>query len=117
MNYESERVLLHVETLSKVKTILNEIKILSQDKTVRDKVDEILEIVDRGSMNTVNKKEMDGEALIDIIYKKMKKTKDRDLNVKLYMLYRKLEERQISEEEALKLYEIYIKTEYNDIYI
>lgn len=117
MNYESERILLHVETVSKVKNILNEIRILSQDKNVRDKIEEIFQILERGSMNTVNKKDMDGEALIDTIYKKMKKTKDKDLNVKLYMLYRKLEEGQISEEEALKLYEIYIKTEYNDIYL
>ncbi|MFX0548798.1 hypothetical protein ACOAKC_05615 [Hathewaya histolytica] len=118
MDCKSDKILFHIDTVKKIKSILEEIKILSQDKPVMDKLEEINCILENNNIvHNENSSKDEEEKLLDLIYNKMKSTKDKDLNVKLYMLYRKLEDEKISNEEARELYEVYIKTEYNDRYI
>lgn len=113
MNYETDRVLVQLDTMKKVKAGLAEIKILSEDDEIKNKAEELIQLLEKQQKIAKQK----GETLIETIYNKMKSTRDKDLNVKLYMLYRKLEDDKISEDEALKLFEIFTKTEYNEGYI
>ncbi|KYH35026.1 hypothetical protein CLTEP_10190 [Clostridium tepidiprofundi DSM 19306] len=107
-----EKVLMDSNLLKKIKSGLQQIRIRVADEELKGEVDKILQLLDNNDND-----EIKFESLEDTIHNKMKTTKDKDLNVKLYMLYRKLQDGKISESEALKLYEIYVKDEYKYGYL
>lgn len=112
MNDNTKNVLLSSDVIKKIKFDLKEIKLLSNEKEVKNKVEELIQFFD---MNT--DEDNNGISLEEKIRRKMKSTPDNDLNVKLYMLYRKLQNGKISESEALRLFELYCGTEYIDGYL
>lgn len=115
MDIESNSILINKDILEKVKTDVNKIKILSNEEEIKGIADEILSILEKRDFTTGKKiVEM---TILDRIKQKMKDTTDKDLNVKLYILYRKLEDKKISEDEALRLFEIYVDSEYTEGYI
>ena len=115
MDVESNSILINKDILEKVKADVNKIKILSNEEEIKGIADEILSILEKRDLTTGKKiVEM---TILDRIKQKMKDTTDKDLNVKLYILYRKLEDKKISEDEALRLFEIYVNSEYTDGYI
>ncbi|AWZ48116.1 hypothetical protein C3495_04495 [Clostridiaceae bacterium 14S0207] len=115
MDVESNSILINKDILEKVKTDVNKIKILSNEEEIKVIADEILLILEKRDLTTGKKiVEM---TILDRIKQKMKDTTDKDLNVKLYILYRKLEDKKISEDEALRLFEIYVNSEYTEGYI
>lgn len=84
---------------------LKNIEVLTSDGRMRNKINSIITI-----MENVNKS-VEKRPVIDIIYDKMKesKTKNPELNVRLYILYRDLQGNKISEEKALQLYYEYLQ--------
>lgn len=97
-----EKVLFQKDSLEKIETKLRGLKLTVKDKEVQSEINEILELFDEG-LKTKN------VSLKEMIEDKMNETKfsDPEQHFKLYMLYRKLEENKITEEEALKVYELY----------
>lgn len=91
--------------IKKILSELKEIKNLSFDDTVKFKVDQLLQIIEE--ITSVDSK----ESLEQMIYDKMKEsaTKNPELNVKLYMLYRNLKDGRISQKEAKESYDIYLQ--------
>lgn len=115
MDFETKSILMNREILEKVKVKISQIEKISQEPIIKEMSKEILELLNKKDLN--KNKEFIEETLLEQMKQKMKSTKDKDLNLKLYMLYRKLEEQKISEEDALRLYEMYLDTEYTDEYI
>lgn len=115
MDFETKSILMDREILQKVKVKISQIEKISQEPIIKEMSKEILELLNKKDLN--KNKEFIEETLLEQMKQKMKSTKDKDLNLKLYMLYRKLEEQKISEEDALRLYEMYLDTEYTDEYI
>lgn len=111
MQNQYEKILISTEIFEKIKLVLNDIKLLSSEENIKKKAEKLLKI-----LNGESKKNRT-ISLEEEIYKKMKQTPDNELNVKLYMLYRKLQNGKISENEALRVFEMYCKTEYTDGYI
>lgn len=104
--YTKEKVILELEILQKVKAGLREIIVLSDDKSLRKKADELLKLLEEKPLIKVN-------TLYNMLEEKMKETKysNSELNVNLYLLYRKLIDEKISEKEALDTFERYMKEE------
>lgn len=98
-----EGVVFKKETVETLQTKLRILKITSTETAVKSKVEEILNIID-SEIQEKNK------SIEEIIYEKMNETKvnNKELNVKLYMLYRKLLDEKITKEDAVRLYEIYV---------
>jgi len=73
---------------------------------LRKKASELLNLLEDKPMIKVN-------SLYEMIEDKMKETKytNSELNVNLYLLYRKLIDEKISEKEALDTFEMYMKEE------
>jgi hypothetical protein len=109
---DNDKIMIEPKVFEKIKNGLNQVRIKSMDDEVKAIVDLLLKLLENK-----DSEDIDFNSLEDTIYNKMKTTKDKDLNVKLYMLYRKLQDGKISEEEALKLYELYIGTEYDYKYV
>ncbi len=99
----NEKIMVNKDTLEKMQTKLRGLKLMVQDKEIQSLVIDILELLD----NELRAKD---SSLEDIIYDKMKETKNSnpDLHFKLYMLYRKLSDGKIDENEALKNYKVYM---------
>lgn len=98
-----DKILVNKENLEKMETKLVSLKLLVEDESLKKNISEILEIID----SEINGKTI---SIKQCIREKMDETKfsNPELNFKLYMLYRKLSDGKIDEEEALKAYEIYI---------
>lgn len=92
------------KTVDLVISKLKAIQLSSEDNTVLTQVNHILDIFE----NITKPKEA---CLKDIIYKTMQEVKndDPDLHFNLYMLYRKIEDVKISEEDAKDIFETYMK--------
>jgi hypothetical protein len=102
--YYENYILVDKDDFEKIKNKLNIVKLLIEDKYAREKLEEILYIL---------QKEDEVEKPIpieEIIYMKMNESKNTnpELNANLYMLYRKLQEKKIDPVEAMSLYQIYI---------
>lgn len=99
----SEKIVVKKDSLEKMKVKLRGLKVSIEDKSVQSAIGEILDILD----NELNDRDI---SLENTIKNKMIETKisNPDQHFKLYMLYRKLVEKRITEEEALKDYEIYL---------
>lgn len=108
----NDKITIEAKVFEKIKNGLKQVRIKSSEDEIKAMIDSLLYLLENK-----DSEEIDFNSLEDTIHNKMKTTKDKDLNVKLYMLYRKLQDGKISEEEALKLYEIYIGTEYDCKYI
>lgn len=93
------------DNIQKILSELKQIQNLVLDDTVKFRISELSEMI--YDMSKIDTK----KSLEEIIYKKMKEatTKNPELNVKLYMLYRNLKEGKISQKEAKEAYEIYIQ--------
>lgn len=115
MEFETSRVLIEKQALEIVIKNLEKIKKTSEEE-INYLATEALEALKKNDC-TSGECSFEGETLIEQIKYKMRTTKDKDLNLKLYILYRKLEDGKIPEIEALKLYELYLETEYTDQYI
>jgi len=104
--YTKEKIILELDILQKVKSGIREILVLSEDKNLRKKADELLNLLE-------NKPVVKIDSLYEMIEEKMKETKysNSQLNVSLYLLYRKLVDQKISEKEALDTFERYMKEE------
>lgn len=99
----NDKIMVNKDSLEKIQTKLRGLKVTVQDKEIRLLVSEILELLN-GELNPID------ISLEDMIYNKMKETKSTnpDLHFKIYMLYRKLSDGKIDEDEALKAYKAYI---------
>lgn len=101
-----DKISISEESMNKIKSKANEIKLISRDKQVIKIAEEIMSLVsaeiDKNSLNIMQKVEL-----------KMKETKftNPDLNANLYILYRNLMDKKISEEDGEELYEMYSKIE------
>lgn len=97
-----EKILIKKGDLEKIKTKLKGLKVLVRDKESINTVNEIMELLD----NEMKDKDI---SIKEMIHNKMRETEysNPELNFKLYILYRKLSDNKISEEEALKVYKMY----------
>lgn len=93
----SEKVVVNKEALDKIKIKLKGLKVSVEDKNAKSIIDEILKIFDDEIFN-------ENISLEKIIKDKMAETKvsNPDQNFKLYMLYRRLTDNKITQEEALR---------------
>ena len=107
---ESKLVMIEEMKLKEIRLALNELKLSVGDPQLRKKVEKLINLLE-------GEKEEENENIADMIYKKMKNTDDSELNVKLYMLYRKLEEGKVDDAEALRQYNLYVGQEYNSGYV
>lgn len=98
-----EKILVNKETLTKIQSRATGIKLISKDKQVIKEAQDILEMIDKELQDN-------SLSLIEKINKKMKETKlsDPELNANLYILYRKLSDGKISEQDASELFERYV---------
>ncbi|WBW96013.1 hypothetical protein [Oceanirhabdus sp. W0125-5] len=111
MKKESKLIMVEESKLKELRLGLNELKLSVGDQLLRKKVERLINLFEE------NGTEEQEESIADKIYKKMKETEDSELNVKLYMLYRKLEEGKVDEAEALRQYNIFIGQEYKSSYV
>ncbi|SHI41337.1 hypothetical protein SAMN02745163_00207 [Clostridium cavendishii DSM 21758] len=102
-----EKILVKKDNLEKIQVKLKGLKVSIEDMEVKGAINEILEIL----YNELEVKETSVKqtSVKELISEKMNATKflDPDLNFKLYMLYRKLDENKITDEEALNVYNLY----------
>lgn len=101
-----DKISVSEESMDKIRSRAKAIKLISKDRQVIKIAEEIMQIagaeIDENSLDIMGK-----------IEKKMKETKftDPDLNANLYILYRNLMDKKISEKDAEELYEMYSKFE------
>lgn len=99
----NDKILIDREILEKIKLRLEGLKLMASEKAVKKDLESILKIVtdelDSGNLS-----------FKDILDDKIKESKyaNPELNFKLYMLRRKLEDGKISEEDAAKAYDLYV---------
>ncbi|OFH99380.1 hypothetical protein CLOACE_22500 [Clostridium acetireducens DSM 10703] len=98
-----DKILINEKTINQIKSKAKIIKVITKEKQLIDIADEILNLLE------LDFKENNSSSLKEKIKKKMHETKitDPDMNASLYILYRKLSDGIISEEEAAKLLDIY----------
>ncbi|WML35452.1 hypothetical protein [Clostridium sp. OS1-26] len=105
-----EKILISKECIDKIKSGLNTIKVVTKDKNIKKETEDLLKLLE--AETAVN-----GLSLEERILKKMKEAKsiDPDMNANLYILHRKLVNNQITEQQALQMFEMYIKDEGNGL--
>ncbi|KYH30300.1 MULTISPECIES: hypothetical protein [Clostridium] len=93
------------DTIHKIISELKEIQDLTPDDAIKFRINNLLSIIEKLSSKN------ESDSIEEIIYKKMKESVSRnpELNVKLYMLYRSLSDGRISEEKAKEMYETYVQ--------
>jgi uncharacterized protein (UPF0335 family) len=94
--------------LDKIKAGLYEIKLNTREKSIKREAEALIKLLE-------DETNVEKESLEDKILDKMKETKgvDPDTNANLYILHRKLVNGQISEQQALILFETYVKASGN----
>lgn len=103
---EGQKILILKDSIDKLVLGLKNIKITTREKATRKEVDKLLNLLQEDlSQKNVPLKEQ--------ILEKMKESKgiDPNLNANLYILYRNLDSGQITEEQALELFQMYVKIE------
>ncbi|GFZ30975.1 hypothetical protein CSC2_15010 [Clostridium zeae] len=102
--YFDEYIVLRKDDVEKIKNKLNILKLLVEDPYAKEKVEEVLGIVNTDQSKSESK------SIDEVIYNKMKETKSTnpELSADLYVIYRKLQEKKINPAEAIRLYKIYI---------
>ena len=103
---QNEKVLISRECIEKIRTELKIIKVNTNNRNFKKAVSKLLDMLE-SELN------YDNISLKEKIFSKMKETKNSDpsMNANLYKLYRNLVNGRITEEEALELYNMYIKIE------
>ena len=103
---QNEKVLISRECIEKIRTELKIIKVNTNNRNFKKDVSKLLDMLE-SELN------YDNISLKEKISSKMKETKNSDpnMNANLYILYRNLVNGRITEEEALELYNMYIKIE------
>lgn len=101
-----KKIAVDVDVIEKVLLELNEIRDFYPDDMLKLKIRNIVKLLSNASNCNVDEK-----PFIDEVYDKMKesKTKNPELNTKLYMLYRSLSDGKTSEEDAKYLFEVYLQ--------
>lgn len=105
-----EKILISKECINKIKSGLNMIKVVTKDKNIKKETEDLLRLLEvETAVNELSLEER--------ILKKMKETRtvDPDMNANLYILHRKLVNKQITEQQALQIFEMYIKDEGNGL--
>lgn len=99
----NEKILVERTYLEKIKTKLEGLKVTVNSDSAEGVIYDILNLLD----DELKVKQISVKSKI---YSTMEQTKfsNPDLNFKLYILHRKLQENKISDEEALRLYKCYI---------
>lgn len=98
----SEKIVVKKESLDKLKVKLKMLKVSVEDKSAKSLVVEILYFLDNEIVvNEISVEKMIKDKMIET------KLSNPDQHFKLYMLYRKLIDNKITEEEALRDYNIY----------
>ncbi|WPC41012.1 hypothetical protein [Clostridium sp. JS66] len=101
-----EKMYIDKQLVEKVRNGLNTIKMTSREKSIKKEAERLFNILEEElSINTLSLEER--------ILKKMRETKttDPDMNANLYILHRKLVNHQITEKQALEMFETYVKIE------
>ncbi len=103
---QNEKVLISRKCIEKIRTELKIIKVNTNNRNFKKDVSKLLDMLE-SELN------YDNISLKEKISSKMKETKNSDpnMNANLYILYRNLVNGHITEEEALELYNMYIKIE------
>ncbi|MDW8799672.1 hypothetical protein P8V03_00715 [Clostridium sp. A1-XYC3] len=102
----NNKILLNKDLLDKITSELKELKTICRDEKMAKKIEDLLNnIVDETTNKTVS--------LEELIREKMKETKlvNPDLNASLYLLYRNLVNGKITQEDALRRFEAYVRME------
>jgi hypothetical protein len=101
-----EKTLIDKEVIDKIKSGLNNIRLITKEKAIKKEAEELINLLRENDNRNIL-------SLEEKIFEKMKETKnsDPDMNANLYILYRKLVNKQISEQQALQLFEMYVKIE------
>lgn len=98
----NNKKLVDKDTLERIQIKLKGLKLMTDDKEIISTIDEILALL----QNEAKTKDV---SIKEMIISKMKETKttNPELNFRLYILNRKLEDGIMTEEEALRAYYIY----------
>lgn len=102
----NEKILISKQIVDKVKAGLHTIRLTTKEKSIQKEAATLVKLLEAET-------NANSSSLEDRILEKMKETKgtDPDMNANLYILHRKLVNGQISEQQALELLEIYVKTD------
>ncbi|HBC95880.1 MAG TPA: hypothetical protein DC034_03670 [Clostridium sp.] len=103
---KSEKILIDKNCINTLILELKNIKISTGEKSTRKAAEKMLNLI-QGELDDSN------ISLKQRILEKMKETKSTDpnMNANLYILYRNLDSGQISEEQALELFRMYVRIE------
>lgn len=103
---KDEKILINKDCVDKIKAGLHTIRLTTKEKSIKIETEKLLKLLE-------NETTIDKLSLEEKILKKMRETKstDPDMNASLYILHRKLVNGQISEQQALELFEVYAKTD------
>ncbi|CAB1241963.1 hypothetical protein ACFHWD_06030 [Clostridium sp. MT-14] len=103
---KSEKILINKNCIDMLISGLKNIKISSREKSIKKEAEKMLNLIEE----ELYKRNI---SLKQKILEKMKETKSTDpnMNANLYILYRNLDSGQISEEQALELFKMYVKME------
>ncbi|AVQ37308.1 hypothetical protein PZQ55_001566 [Clostridium botulinum] len=110
MKNNGNNIMVEETLIRKMLSELKDIQTLSSERLLQQKIDLLIKYME----NIVKYK--NDEPFEDTIYKKMKEVRldNPELNSKLYILYRKLSDGKITEEDARILYDVYIKSQAYD---
>ena len=110
MKNSDGKVVMEKASITKIVSELKNIQTLTSDRLLQQKIDLLIKYME----NILKNK--DDIPFEDIIYNKMKEVRleNPELNSKLYILYRKLSDGKITEEDARILYDVYIKSQAYD---
>lgn len=102
---ENRIVSIDIRTVEKILNELKEIQNLTPENAIKYRVNNLIETISSIANYTEN------ESIEKMIYTKMKESSSRnpELNVKLYMLYRNLTDGKITKEEAIEAYQNYLQ--------
>ncbi|MCT8976119.1 hypothetical protein N4T77_05855 [Clostridium sp. CX1] len=102
----NEKILINKECIDKIKAGMHTIRLTTKEKSIKKEVEALIKLLE----DEIN---LDNLSLEERILKKMKETKsvDPEMNANLYILHRKLVNGQIGEQQALELFEMYVKTD------
>ncbi|KMT22626.1 hypothetical protein [Clostridium cylindrosporum] len=96
----NDNIVISKQTVKKILLELNNINLICDDNLIKDKVENIISLIKNSS-------DIDCEvSTLTKIYNKMQEIREvnEELHVRLYMLYRKLQDAKISEDEAQRTY-------------
>ncbi|MDW8799673.1 hypothetical protein P8V03_00720 [Clostridium sp. A1-XYC3] len=101
----NEKILINKECIDKIKAGMHTIRVTTKEKKTRREIEALINMLE----SEIN---LDNLSLEEKILQKMRETKsaDPEMNANLYILHRKLINGQITEEQALELFEMYVKT-------